>query len=198
LAAAERPLHESRAGARSESTVTQPPFDALEAHVGMVYRYAMRLVGRADLAEDIAQETLLRAWRRRRDLREPSAARVWLLRIATNVWNDWLRQKKFRPQAIVDDQPCPRPAATVRTEQQEHVALALAAMDDLPPRQRQVLYLATCEELSHAEVAEVLGISLASVKSNLSLSRREMRRRLKDVYQDVCGRPAGEAACEEK
>jgi DNA-directed RNA polymerase specialized sigma24 family protein len=47
-------------------------------------------------------------------------------------------------------------------------------------------------------VAEVLGISMASVKSNLSLARREMRRRLKDVYHDVCGRPAGEAACEEK
>jgi RNA polymerase sigma-70 factor (ECF subfamily) len=190
-------LPEPRQFARIEPTVSEPLSDALEAHVGMVYRYAMRLVGRADLAEDIAQETLLRAWRRRRDLREPSAARVWLLRIATNVWNDWLRQKKFRPAALVGEHACPRPAATERTEQQEHVALALAAIDELPPRQRQVLYLATCEELRHEEVADVLGISMESVKSNLSLARREMRRRLKDVYQDVCGRTAGEAACEE-
>ena len=61
--------------------------------------------------------------------------------------------------------------------------MALAAMDDLPPRQRQVMYLATCEELSNAEVAEVLDIPLGAVKSNLSLARKEMRRRMKDMYE---------------
>jgi RNA polymerase sigma factor (sigma-70 family) len=63
-------------------------------------------------------------------------------------------------------------------------------MDQLPPRQRQVLYLVTCEELSHSEVAEVLEIEVAAVKSNLSLARKEMRRRLKEVYESVCARPA--------
>jgi RNA polymerase sigma-70 factor (ECF subfamily) len=76
------------------------------------------------------------------------------------------------------------------SDDRESVRLALAAMDELPPRQRQVLYLVTCEELSHDEVGEVLGISVAAVKSNLSLARREMRRRLKDVYEAVCGRHA--------
>jgi DNA-directed RNA polymerase specialized sigma24 family protein len=60
----------------------------------------------------------------------------------------------------------------------------------MPPRQRQVLYLATCEQLSHGEVADVLGISVAAVKSNLSLARKEMRTRLKDVYESICARAA--------
>jgi RNA polymerase sigma-70 factor (ECF subfamily) len=158
----------------------------------MVYRYAMRLTGRTDLAEEVTQETLLRAWRRRHNLRTPAAARVWLLRIATNVWMDQLRQKKFRPQALATEPACARTPAAVRTEQREHVALALTAMDELPPRQRQVLYLATCEGLTLAEVAEVLGISAANVKANLSLARREMRRRLKYVYDEVYGRAARE------
>ena len=63
-------------------------------------------------------------------------------------------------------------------------------MDELPPRQRQVLYLATCEELDNGEVAAILEISDAAVKANLSLARKEMRRRLKDIYHEVCGQHA--------
>ena len=70
----------------------------------------------------------------------------------------------------------------------ENVRLALAAMDELPPRQRQVLYLVTCEQLTQDEVAEVLGIGESAVKANLSLARKEMRERLKDLYHEVCGR----------
>jgi RNA polymerase sigma factor (sigma-70 family) len=72
------------------------------------------------------------------------------------------------------------------------VRLALAAMDELPPRQRQVLYLVTCEQLDHDEIAAVLEITVAAVKSNLSIARKEMRRRLKDIYHSVCGKPVGE------
>jgi RNA polymerase sigma-70 factor (ECF subfamily) len=181
-------LPEPRADARIEPTVSQSPFDALEAHVGTVWRYAMRLARRADLAEDLTQEALLRAWRGRHQLRDPQLVRVWLLRIATNVWTDHLRQSRFRPHALAAEPACPRPPAAVRSEREEQVDRALAAMDELPPRQRQVIYLATCEGLSHAEVAEVLGIDTAAVKASLSLARREMRRRLKDIYDEICGR----------
>ncbi len=170
--------------------MTSHPSNDLEAHLGTVYRYTLRLTGRADLAEDVTQETMLRAWRRRHSLRDERVARVWLLRIATNVWTDYLRQRRHRPQALAVEPACPRPTAAVRSEQEEHVTQALAAMDELPPRQRQVLYLITCEGLSQAEVAKVLGIAAAAVKSNLSLARREMRRKLKPIYDRICGREA--------
>ena len=176
--------HSATPAARIESTVTP----LVEEHVAAVYRYALRLAGRADVAEELAQETLLRAWRDRRKLREPRAARLWLLRTAGNLWTDWLRRKRFRPQLLEVEPPCPGPSPGRVAGQREAVARALAAMDQLPPRQRQVMYLATCEGLSHAEVAEVLGIDVGAVKSNLSLARRELRRRLKDLYDEVCGR----------
>jgi RNA polymerase sigma-70 factor (ECF subfamily) len=185
-------LLQPRADARIEPTVSQPPSDALEAHVGTVWRYAMRLARRADLAEELTQETMLRAWRARRRLREPGVARVWLLRIATNVWTDQMRRARHRPHALPAEPACPRPSVQARSEHEEHVAMALAAMDELPPRQRQVMHLVTCEGLSHAEVADVLGIGAAAVKSNLTLARREMRRRLKGIFEDVCGRAARE------
>lgn len=177
------------AAARTEPTVTL----TLEQHVEAVYRYALRLTRRPDLAEDVAQETLLRGWRNQSKLREPQAARLWLFRIATNVWTDHLRKSNFRPRPLEVELPCPRRLPTDANDERENVRLALAAMDELPPRQRQVLYLATCEQLSHAEIAEVLGIGLAAVKSNLSVARKEIRLRLKEVYEAVCARPIREA-----
>jgi RNA polymerase sigma-70 factor (ECF subfamily) len=162
----------------------------LEEHIDAIYRYARRLTGQADLAQDVTQETMLRGWQNRGKLREPRAARLWLLRIATNVWTDQLRKSQAQPNSLAMDPPCPRPLPAQVCGERENVRLALAAMDELPPRQRQVLYLATCEQLSHDDVAKVLGVSLAAVKSNLSLARKEMRLRLKDLYESICARPA--------
>jgi RNA polymerase sigma-70 factor, ECF subfamily len=174
------------ADARTGPTVTHSPHDVIEQHLGTVFRYALRLAGRFDLAEDVTQETMLRAWRGRHGLRDPRTVRVWLLRIATNVWTDHLRQGQHRPQSLAAEPQCPRPTPAAVADDQENVRRALAAMDELPPRQRQVLYLVTCEQLSHAEVAQVLEIGISAVKANLSVARTEMRRRLKDVYDQVC------------
>jgi RNA polymerase sigma-70 factor (ECF subfamily) len=178
------------ATARTTPPVTPPSFDMLEEHVGTLYRYALRLAGQQDAAEDLTQETLLRAWRGRHQLRDAELLRVWLLRIATNLWTDQVRRGKSIPRALESEPPCPRPAPSTIINKREQVKLALAAMDELPPRQRQVLYLVTCEGLSHEEVATIAGVSAASVKANLSLARKEMRRRLSEVYREVCGRHA--------
>jgi len=174
---------------RGSSPLVTNPFDAIEEHVGSVYRYALRLTGRPDLAEDLAQDTLLRGWRKRHSLRDSRAARVWLLQIATNLWTDYVRRRPETSESLVDDARCTDPPPFDAANHRENVRLAFAAMDDLPPRQRQVLYLVTCEALANGEVATVLEISEAAVKANLSLARKEMRRRLKELYEEVCGRP---------
>jgi RNA polymerase sigma-70 factor (ECF subfamily) len=181
------------AATRIEPTVTEP-FDTIEEHVGSVYRYALRLTHRPDLAEDLTQEALLRGWRSRQKLLDDRALRVWLFRIATNLWTDQLRRGRFRPETLDTEPPCPRILPEAAIDEQENVQLALAAMDQLPPRQRQVLYLVTCENMAHAEVATILEINEAAVKANLSLARKEMRRQLKDVYEAVCGRQTSERA----
>lgn len=187
--AAER-LVRSPAATAFEPTVTPNPFDGIEEHVGSVYRYALRLTGRVDSAEDLAQETMLRGWRNWPRLRDKRVTRVWLLKIATNLWNDQLRRRNLPTESIAADPPCPRAVAATISDARENVELALAAMDELPPRQRQVLYLATCEQMTNSEVATVLELSEPAVKANLSLARKEMRRRLKELYAEVCGRRA--------
>ena len=65
---------------------------------------------------------------------------------------------------------------------------ALTAMDELPPRQREVLHLHACEQLELAEIAEVLAISSDAVKASLSMARKRMRSRLSDLLTDTSAR----------
>jgi RNA polymerase sigma-70 factor (ECF subfamily) len=160
--------------------------ELLVSHADAVYRYALRLTRSAPAAQDLTQETMLRGWRFRSKLRDPTAARVWLLRIATNLHRDQWRAARPAEPLLAD--PADRAAsASRRMEQQESVARALAALDELPARQRQAIHLVTMEQLSHTDAAEVLGITVDALKASLSLGRRTMRERLKDIYEDVRG-----------
>ncbi len=159
----------------------------LEEHVPRVYRFALRLTGDRHQAEDLTQETFLRAWRGRKRLRDPDALRVWLFKIAVNLWRDRVRRARRAPQPAgspPDDRESPSASPVERALQREDVARALAAIDSLPPRQREVLYLHACEELSIAQIADVLQVSPEAVKSSLSLARKRMRRELGDLCPD--------------
>jgi len=160
--------------------------DLVAAHADAVYRYALRLARDPQQAQDLAQETLLRGWQSRHKLREPAAARVWLLRIATNLQRDRLRTARI-DLPLVGEEPDRRTGGGRRLEEQENVQRALAALDELPPRQRQVMHLVTIEQLSHDDAAAVLGITATALKASLSAARRQMREKLKDIYDEIRG-----------
>lgn len=151
--------------------------EALQQQIPHVYRFARRLCGRADIAEEIVQETMLRAWQRRRQLKDHHALRVWVLRIAANYWRDRMRARSKIPDHIwpADGPLDSRPPTEWVVENQEQLSLALRALDALPERQRTVLHLRACEELSIAEIAEVLGITPDAAKASLSVARKRMR-----------------------
>lgn len=159
----------------------------LEEHLDAVFRYALRLTKNHSQAEDLTQDTMLRAWRKMSALREPQAAKVWLLRIATNLWTDQLRRKKKQPLLLIDPPPDRQPTITKKLIHQENIAAALAAMDELPERQRQVMHLITVEQLNQQETADVLGICPAAVKASLSMARKHLRNQLQELYEEVCG-----------
>jgi RNA polymerase sigma-70 factor (ECF subfamily) len=159
-----------------------PVSEFLEPLVPRVYQFALRLTGDAHLADDLTQETLLRAWDRRGQLRELQCARAWLLRIAANVWRDHCRRSVLRDgprQPMTEEAVSPRKSPGHEAELRDEVRLVLEALDGLPPRQREVLYLAACEEMSLAEIADVLEISTDAAKASLSAARKQMRERLR-------------------
>lgn len=160
---------------------------SLEEYTPCVWRFALRLTRDVHRAEDLSQEVLLRAWRHRWRLRDPHRARLWLFRITANLWRDQARWADRRPactsMSVID-----LPATTVPLVQglidQEDIGQALNAMDDLPSRQREVLYLHACEVLSIAEISSVLAISTEAVKANLCVARKTMRRKLEGLCAD--------------
>jgi RNA polymerase sigma-70 factor, ECF subfamily len=152
--------------------------EGLAEFVPHVYRLALRLTGDRHRAEDLTQETLLRAWKRRDQLQEGRALRVWLFRIAANIWTDELRRRHLpgtEPDLLLDDPICSSETPDRALETRESLAHALQLLDSLPVRQRTVLYLTAVEELSLSDVADILGIDKNTAKVHLSLARKRMR-----------------------
>jgi RNA polymerase sigma-70 factor (ECF subfamily) len=148
----------------------------LDQHVPSVYRFAIRLAGGdVHAAEDLVQETMCRAWRRRSTmgrLDDADATRRWLFRVLANIHRDDRRRaavrRRRRPERAASDPDQLR-------EAHEHGPDLLAALDALPPRQRDVLYLSACEGLGIGDIAVVLAISPGACRSSLSLARARMR-----------------------
>jgi RNA polymerase sigma-70 factor (ECF subfamily) len=164
----------------------------LEGWLPRVYRFALRLCGDVHVAEDLTQETFLRAWRQRSRLRDERAGLVWLLKITANLWRDQLRRSRFLARQAgycTEEHPDSAQAPEKLAAEREELGRAVAALALLPPRQREVLYLSVCEGLASAAVGKVLGISSDSVKTNLSLARKRMREWLSSVTRPDSGAP---------
>ena len=165
--------------------------DILEEWVPRVYRFALRLSNDPHTAEDLAQETFLRAWRHRDRLRDERTARVWLFRITANLWRDQLRRSRSpvaRAGSLGDSAGVEVADVSVFTalrqvSEKEELTRALDAMNSLPPRQRQVLHLSACEGMTSTEIAAVLDMTANAVKANLSLARKSMRQLLPDFFR---------------
>lgn len=141
-------------------------------------RVCAAVTGDCDAAEDLAQETLLEAWRNRHKLVDPTGAERWLNAIARNVCLRWLR-RRGRDVAVVvgvDAESVPEPPVEDDPGELEHAldrALAL-----LPPATRDVLVQHLVEGSPHAEVAARLGISEAAVSMRVSRGRAQVARML--------------------
>jgi RNA polymerase sigma-70 factor (ECF subfamily) len=158
----------------------------LQEHVPRVYRFALRLTGDCHQAEDLTQDVFVKAWQNRGRLRDRGATRVWLFRIAVNLWRDDVRRQRRRRRG---GPPAVEQQGTTMPPDRELIVLedlgrALEAMDGLPARQREVLYLHVCEEIPLVEIAGILDISSDAVKASLSVARKKLRRQLRDVCRD--------------
>lgn len=154
---------------------------------GPVQGYLYQLCGSADLAEELAQETFLRACRGLLSFRGDSSVATWLFRIARNVYLNSLRRpatervKTDELLSIPDGGAYGDPARSYAAyEQRGLISLALA---QLPEKQRSALLLRDAEGLSYAEIAAVLEISLPAVKANIFRARNAFR----DAYRQLGG-----------
>jgi len=154
-------------------------FDRLvEEHLAPALGFALHLTGDAHAAEELVQDTLLRAWRGRDGYRGGASFRTWLFRIAINAFRDGLARRK-PVEAMPDELPDERQADPAEAaETRELGARIVELVGGLPVRQREVLVLMSYEGLTAAETAEVLGTTTANVHSTLHVARERLRRQL--------------------
>ena len=155
-----------------------------------VYSLALRMVRNPEDAEDVLQDTFLRAYRGIKSFQGNSTFSTWIYRITANSALMRLRKRQLPTVSIEDSNEREMPIniadwAPGPVEQmlsQETQQAMSEAIEALPPEFRQVFVLRDVEELSNAEVAEILDISIAAVKSRLHRARLKVRNRLVSYF----------------
>ena len=163
-----------------QQPVDRQSFDRLlvDALPGL-QRFANRLTGDVDAAEELAQEAVYRAARAWQSFKGQSQFRTWLFQIAINLFRDRHSASKRFAGELTDQLPDAHrlgPSEPMETLETGHLVAQLVSR--LPPKQREVLVLITYEQLDHAEVARILGMSEQNVRVNLHHARQRLKQQL--------------------
>jgi RNA polymerase sigma-70 factor (ECF subfamily) len=200
----------NRARRQAFETMTRPHLDSL-------YRAALRLTGQREAAEDLVQDTCLKAYRSFEAAVDVSNYKAWLLRIMTNGYIDRARRRTEISLSQLDqgdddnardslmaDSSQPRrevvgfsqgygtgvadPEASVHSK--AFFECVLRAIDRLPTEVRAVVVLAILEECRYDEIAEMLGCPVGTVRSRLSRGRQHLQADLVEYWPQGAGNPS--------
>jgi RNA polymerase sigma-70 factor (ECF subfamily) len=154
----------------------------VERHRRSVYQLCYRFVGNHEDASDLSQEVFLRAFRGLRNFRGQSSLATWLYRIGVNVCLNRVSAKTPVSESIEERQFVDERAESPseRVLKAERGARVRAAIAQLPRKQRATLILRTYHELSHQEIADLLGSSVGAVKANFFHALGSLKKLLGD------------------
>ena len=176
--------------------------ELVQTYEAPVYRLALRMCGgRAEDAQEVAQETFLAAWRGLPRFRGQCRFSSWLYKLTANAAVDHLRREKRRPAAVPLEnagEPADPHTPQEELERRELHRAVQQALDRLTPEHREVLLLRQMQGLSYQEIGAALSLEEGTVKSRISRAKRQLRTILAegnllgepDVIQDRRG--AGE------
>lgn len=145
-----------------------------------VLTLAWRLLGRAEDAQDASQEVFLRAFRFLHRFDRRRAFEPWLMKMTVNVCHDLGRKRLQHPNALIDPDALRSrsdPHEDLHSEEQRRILHK--ALQELPEKERAAVVLRDIEGMSTAEVAEILGSSEGTVRSQISTARLKIRKALK-------------------
>jgi RNA polymerase sigma-70 factor, ECF subfamily len=159
-----------------------------DEYVDGLYRYAMVITRNRAEAEDLVQETYVRALEAAARLRENSNIKAWMFTILRNLWFNQLRKRRNAPAIVVIDGDDYTADSLVGNAKDAHAifvsnedaVIVRSAINDLPIEFREVILLREFEELSYQEIAEVLGCPAGTVMSRLARARAKLRTTLSD------------------
>ena len=151
--------------------------ELVRRHQDFVYGAALRIVRNPVMAQDVAQETFVRAHRALPGFRGQAQVRSWLYRIATNLALNAVQRRREYPTDDIPDRPTRRDPATateslaLRRELEEAIA-------ELPEKLREPLVLREFDGMSYQEIADTLGLPINTVRTRILRGRRALRGRM--------------------
>lgn len=154
--------------------------EGIEGHIPALRRYARALTGNADLADDLVQDCLERAIRRKALWRQDGSLKAWLYTILLNLFRNARRREKrvrFDAMETMIADPAQAPAQPGRLALNE----VGRAITRLPDDQREALLLVVIEGQSYAEAAGILGIPVGTLMSRLGRARTALRAMTSDA-----------------
>lgn len=188
-----RPLVESRDDARDAARLEEraaieaclsgdaSAFDVLVVrHQKSIQRVCYRFTGNTEDAADLTQEVFVKAYRSLPKFRGTSAFSTWLYRIAVNACLSFKASRKNRADDWDEDHDivAEGPSAEESLDSRMNAETVRKALDTLPEKQRVTVIMKVLEERTHAEVAEILGSNVGTVKANLFFAIRNLRKQL--------------------
>ena len=162
---------------------------ALAECAAAVRRFLFAMCGDWHLAEDLAQEALLKAWSNRGKFAGRCCVRTWVFTIARNHWLDALRRRRTAPweEAMNENLMASSQAPAERMWRSELAGAVRLAMDKLPADQREALALRESEGLSFKDVAEILDIPVATAKSRVRYALLKLADELRPLQSEMGG-----------
>ncbi len=147
--------------------------DDLIAEIKNLRAFAISLSGSVSMADDLVQETLLRAWSKSDKFQPGTSLRAWLFTILRNIYYSNYRK---RAREVQDSEGAYARRLTVSGDQESHLDLEdfRKALTKLPPEQREVLTLVGASGLSYEEAAVICDVEIGTIKSRLSRARSKL------------------------
>lgn len=156
----------------------------LDAKWKSLYRLAFSWCHDPDMANDIVQDTLTKAYRKRSQLKDIKTLDAWLYKILANTWRDQYRSQK--PTVSIDDITLIAKSGPGEEYERDRIVTSVrSAIEKLNQEQRLVITLVDLEGLSYSEVAEILGIPIGTVMSRLCRARNNLKRHLKKFNNET-------------
>ena len=155
-------------------------------HQDLVFSLAYKLTGNREMANDVAQEAFIRAWKAIEKFRGDSTFSTWIYRITVNT--AWTLRKKAKKHNTLNIDDTYEPIVIDETKDPELVAInsdlssvLINALDKIPIEQRIIVELKNIEGRSHKEIADYLDISVTAAKVRLHRAHQKLRQILEEV-----------------
>lgn len=147
------------------------------------YRFALKIVGNDEDAEDVIQEMLVKVWQKSEQLLEIENKEAWCMTVTRNLCIDKIRSRKKNRSNDIDEYfsiSDSGPTPDIITEDKESLSIVMGTLNALPESQKEIIHLRDIEGYTYREISHITGMTEDQVKVNLFRARQKLKYELRN------------------